>query len=75
MDAGRRHKDAARTRLLARRGGGPASDDQLVDEALNIAAADLSAAVDDSAVNRFVENEMATMRAERRSHNVSARQR
>lgn len=74
MDAGRRQKDAARTRLLARRGGGPASDDQLVDEALNIPAADLSAAVDDSAVNRFVEDEMATMRAERRSHhNVSTR--
>ncbi|WP_205873340.1 hypothetical protein [Mycobacterium camsae] len=74
MDAGRRQKDAARTRLLARRGGGPASDDQLIDEALNIPAADLSAAVDDSAVNRFVEEEMATMRAERRSrHNARAR--
>lgn len=61
-------------RLLARRGGGSASDDQLLDEALNIPAADLSAAVDDSAVNRFVEDEMATMRAERRSHHdVSAR--
>jgi hypothetical protein len=74
MDAGRRQKDAARTRLLARRGGVPASDDQLVDEALNIPAADLSAAVDDSAVNRFVEDEMATMRVARRSHhNVSTR--
>lgn len=61
---------------MARRGGDPASDDQLVDEALNIPAADLSTAVDDSAVNRFVEDEIATMRAERRSrHNVSARQR
>lgn len=57
-----RQKDAARKRLLDR--VGPASDSQLVDAALSVVGRDLL--VEDSVVNRFVEDEMAAMRAERR---------